>query len=56
MAAYQLYVIVTRRLNPLRDELYTDQPSYREVRDANLPVEAPVTRPESRETDRLVTV
>lgn len=56
VAAYQLYVIVTRRLNPLRDELYTDQPSYREVREANLPLEAPVTVPESREADRLVTV
>ena len=56
VAAYQLYVIVTGRLNPLRDELYTDQPSYREVREANLPLEAPVTAPESREADRLVTV
>lgn len=41
VAVYQVRVIVTRRRNPLRDELYTHLPQYREVRDANLAPEAP---------------
>ena len=36
VAAYQLYVIVRRRRNPLRDELYVDSASYRGVREANV--------------------
>ncbi|TFV85330.1 hypothetical protein E4V99_10080 [Microbacterium sp. dk485] len=55
VAAYQLHTIVKLHKNPLRDELYTDLPQYKEVRDANLPVESPVALPQSRETDRLVT-
>lgn len=31
VAVYQLRRIVTRRLNPLRDELFTDLPAYRRV-------------------------
>nr|WP_283251555.1 DUF5692 family protein [Aeromicrobium duanguangcaii] len=56
VAAYQLYVIVTRRLNPLRDELYTDQPSYREVREANLPAEPTAVPAAPRQEDRLAMV
>jgi len=56
VAAYQVFTIVRRRRNPLRDELYTDLRTYREVRDANLPVESPTALSGSRETDRLATV
>ncbi|MCD9153329.1 DUF5692 family protein [Aeromicrobium duanguangcaii] len=56
VAAYQLYVIVTRHLNPLRDELYTDQPSYREVLEANLPVEPTAVPATPRQEDRLAMV
>ena len=56
VAAYQVFTIVTRHRNPLRDELYTHLRPYREVRDANLPVESPTALPGSRETDRLATV
>lgn len=31
VAVYQIYVIVSRRLNPLTDELYTHLPQYKEV-------------------------
>lgn len=31
VAAYQVHRLVTRRLNPLRDELFTDLPAYRAV-------------------------
>ena len=33
---YQIYVIVRRRKNPLRDELYTDLEAYKSVREANI--------------------
>ena len=56
VAAYQLYTIITLRRNPLRDELYTELPQYKEVREANLPVEVTVARPVSRETEPMVTV
>ncbi len=59
VAVYQLYTIVKRHRNPLRDELYTHLRQYREVRDANLPVldasPAPCCRSTGR-ADRLVTV
>jgi hypothetical protein len=42
----QVHRIVTRRLNPLTDELYTDSSHYREVRDANVAV---LTSPEAEE-------
>lgn len=35
LAAYQLRRIRTRRLNPLKDELYNDTKSYREVVEEN---------------------
>ncbi len=34
VAVYQVHRVVTRRLRPLRDELYTDLPAYRRVVDA----------------------
>ena len=36
VALYQIYVIVRRRKNPLRDELYTDLEAYKSVREANI--------------------
>uniref|UniRef100_UPI00388D9446 DUF5692 family protein n=1 Tax=Rhodococcus sp. TaxID=1831 RepID=UPI00388D9446 len=54
--AVAVFTIVTRHRNPLRDELYTHLRQYREVRDANLPVESPSVLPESRESGRLATV
>ena len=55
--AYQVFTIVTRHRNPLRDELYTHLRPYREVRDANLPVETPASLPQSSAgTGRLVAV
>ncbi|MDO5644685.1 MAG: DUF5692 family protein [Dermabacter sp.] len=33
---YQVLVIRTKHLNPLKDELYTDHASYQEVREANI--------------------
>ncbi len=48
VAVYQLYTIVTRHKNPLRDELYTNLPQYREVRDANIQVEPPAAEPVAR--------
>ena len=36
VAVYQIYVIVSRRRNPLKDELYTELAAYRQVRDANV--------------------
>ncbi|HML51910.1 MAG TPA: DUF5692 family protein [Propionicimonas sp.] len=38
---YQGYVIITRRLNPLRDELYTHLSGYQQVRAANVAAELP---------------
>ena len=38
VAVYQLRTIRTHRLNPLRDELYTDHAAYLEVRAANIAV------------------
>lgn len=35
---FQVHRIITRRLNPLTDEIYTDLPQYLEVRDANIAV------------------
>lgn len=35
VAAYQIYTIGKRRLNPLKDELYTHLSAYKEVREAN---------------------
>ncbi len=35
LAAYQLHRIRIQRLNPLKDELYTDAKSYREVVEEN---------------------
>ncbi len=35
VAVYQVHRIRTRRLDPLRDELYTDLPAYRKVADAH---------------------
>ena len=35
LAAYQVHRIRSRRLNPLKDELYTDTRSYREVVEEN---------------------
>lgn len=43
VAVYQVRTIVTRRLNPLRDELFTHLRPYREVLEANAPVAAPAT-------------
>jgi len=37
---YQVRTIRAKRLNPLRDELYTDLAAYREVREANIEVDA----------------
>ncbi|WP_282947288.1 DUF5692 family protein [Cellulomonas endometrii] len=42
VAGYQLFVILTRHRNPLRDELYTHLRPYREVREANAPLGTPV--------------
>ncbi len=36
VAVYQVKRIIDRRANPLRDELFTDLPQYREVREANI--------------------
>jgi len=44
VAVYQGYVIVTKRRNPLRDELYVDHPSYRRLA-AERPAEPVVDRP-----------
>ena len=42
VAVYQVRVIVTRRRNPLKDELFTHLRPYREVLEANAPlVDAP---------------
>ncbi|KQY46715.1 DUF5692 family protein [Cellulomonas sp. Root137] len=38
VAVYQVRVIVTRRLNPLKDELFTHLRPYREVLEANAPL------------------
>ena len=38
---YQLFVIITRRKNPLRDELYTHLHAYRSVRAANVVTDPP---------------
>ena len=38
VAVYQVRVIVTRRRNPLRDELFTHLRPYREVLEANAPL------------------
>lgn len=46
VAAYQVHRLVTRRLNPLRDELYTDLPAYRKVLAEN-PQPAPAGAPET---------
>lgn len=35
--AYQLHRIITRKLNPLREELYTDLAEYKKIRAENLP-------------------
>jgi len=40
VVVYQVRVIVTRRRNPLREELFTHLRAYREVRDANVPLES----------------
>lgn len=40
VAVYQVRVIVTRRRNPLRDELFTHLRPYREVLEANAPLAA----------------
>ncbi|GCE76078.1 DUF5692 family protein [Cellulomonas biazotea] len=56
VAVYQVRVIVTRRRNPLRDELFTHLRPYREVRDANVALDAttgPATA-SSTPTDRSV--
>ncbi|WP_149205239.1 DUF5692 family protein [Actinotalea subterranea] len=37
VAVYQVHRIVTRRKNPLKDELYTDLPAYQKVLAANSP-------------------
>lgn len=41
LLVYQVYVVITRRKNPLRDELYTDLQAYQLVRAANLTAEPP---------------
>ena len=50
VAVYQVRVIVTRRLNPLKDELFTHLRPYREVLEANAPLDA--TRPVPRRKDQ----
>ena len=45
VAGFQVHRLVTRRLNPLRDELYTDLPAYRRVLAENSP-SAPDAAPE----------
>ncbi|NUU19468.1 hypothetical protein HP550_19645 [Cellulomonas humilata] len=40
VAVYQVRVIVTRRRNPLKDELFTHLRPYREVLEANAPLDA----------------
>ncbi|GEA79622.1 DUF5692 family protein [Cellulomonas uda] len=45
VAVYQVRVIVTRRRNPLREELFTHLPQYREVVEANAPTTAAVGVP-----------
>ena len=37
---YQVRTIMTKKLNPLNDELYTDHPQYIEVREANIAIPA----------------
>ncbi|QCX27806.1 DUF5692 family protein [Nocardioides jishulii] len=54
VAAYQVFVIVTRHRNPLRDELYTELRPYREVRAENLPEESPLGQPGVRETGQAL--
>ena len=56
VAAYQVFTIVQRRRDPLRDELYTHLRQYREVREANLPVESAEALPAPRGATRAVTV
>ncbi|WP_262852865.1 DUF5692 family protein [Mumia quercus] len=55
VAVYQVFTIVKLRRNPLRDELYTDLRSYREVRAANLPAASPAVAPQSRAAEHAVT-
>ena len=56
VAVYQLFTILKRHRNPLRDELYTHLPQYQEVRSANLPSGSSAGLPGSHGTDRAVTV
>ena len=56
VAVYQVFTIVKRHRNPLRDELYTHLRPYREVRDANLAGESSAVLPGTPGEDRPVTV
>lgn len=46
VAAYQVHRMVTRRLHPLRDELWTDAPAYRRVLESIPPAPVAVPRTE----------
>jgi len=54
VAVYQVRVIVTRRRNPLKDELFTHLRPYREVLEANAPLSAATGT--SRQDQPLATV
>ncbi len=51
---YQVYRIRTRRLNPLKQEIYTDHTQYREVREANIQPAASGSSATAGQKDELI--